>query len=106
MSSDEDSSAAGGDDDSVPGELEEYYEVDSKLKPQDRVQYLMMLCFSYINDFTILSYPTITRHSINPRRSTRSPSASLSRKSNVGSLDSRAFPTKRQTIWCLDSEGR
>ena len=55
MSSEEDppspSSSAGGGD-SGPGELEDFHEDDSKLKPSDRNQFLMTLCFACIEGFS------------------------------------------------------
>ena len=55
MSSEEDppspSSSAGGGD-SGTGELEDFYEDDRKLKPSDRNQFLMTLCFAHIEGFS------------------------------------------------------
>ena len=40
------------DEDSCAGELQEYLEDASKVEPGDKVQYVINLCFVYVEDFT------------------------------------------------------
>ena len=46
------------DDDSQPGDLQRCHEDDTKVKPQEKTQCLMTLCFSTINDFTTDTLPS------------------------------------------------
>ena len=40
------------DGDSIPGDLQTYYEDQRNVPPQKKTQYLMTLCFSSIDNFT------------------------------------------------------